>query len=398
MPIIPQPAHSRTSGIRSGEHADILRVQDIDDSAMWSLWSEERNALLYRLMSIMRKGSPVHDPTHTYIENDKPPIYIELKSTMDAGSGEKEDIEYDENVLVKNTMLVDEETGEWFIVSNDPSAESTHWKAHITRGYQGTTAGLQLDAGKVLRVGLSMLPEGADHNNGFTHQPTTAEQYATFFSESVGITDVQLNSRTLFGIHSLSDQEKITLLRCMEQMDTQLRFGKKNRTGTGPANEYTSDGFTQKADNDITLSGSQLTWPLMNDAFNPLWDNYTGSSPSKVALFGPALFDAITKTAYDRWVAAPAFEARLGAVVVQINLTSGGTLELIRDNWGFKTTPNRGFIIDLNKVELKEMGGMELQFRDVTQPDSHTIKREVYGSIMPIWRNPQLHAVVTHLP
>ena len=394
MPIIALPINTQTSNVRSGEHGDILRIQDIDPTFA-SLWDPQKNALLYRLMASMRKGAPVHDPTHTWFEDDKPPIYIELKSEMGASAGTKTNVEYDANVLVQNTMVVHEDTGEWFLIANDPEAESSHWKASFTRGYQNTTAGAALPIGTKLRVGPTALPEGADANKGITHQPTSAYNYATYFSESLGITDVQLNSRTINNVHMLEDQERITLLRMMEQMDTQLRLGKRNKTGTAPANIYTSNGFEQVASNSIALQGNELDWPYLNEQFNVMWDSYTGSSPEKVGLLGPALFDAINKAAYDKWNVKPAFESVLGAIVSQINLTSGGQMTLIRDNWGFQGNTKRGYLIDMNYVSLHEHGGMELQLRDISDPKSHTIRREAFGSILPVYKLPKMHGLIT---
>ena len=82
-------------------------------------------------------------------------------------------------------------------------------------------------------------------------------------------------------------------------------------------------------------------------------------------------------------------------MVKQINLTSGGVLYMIRDNWGFKGAPKKGYIIDMEYVKLHEHAGMELQRRDVTAIGSHTNRREIFGSMLPIWKLPAMHAVVT---
>ena len=405
MAVIPYIPNTQMTNVKSGTHADILRIQNVDTSKIYGLWSPASNPLLYRLTNTFSRGPAVHDPVFTWFESDKPPTYTTVYSECSESAGTSKPLVITDANVVANTTLYDESTGEWLRVTavgtitdaggyNDGQVAVT-----VTRGDAGTTATVAtLPVGRMLRIGPTLLAEGADANSGTTWQPVSTFQYCTYFSESVQETDVQQNSITMFGVHTLDDQEAITTLRMMEQMETQMRYGviRLDALGTTTGrNVYRSGGFENLTDiTAIALQGSELDWKQLNTQFNPIWEANTGGSIMKEFIAGSELFDQIVHTHYDR-VSEVVFSPSLGTTVTKLNMTSGGILSMVRDPWGFKGNQKKGYVIDMDKVEFREHAGMEMQKRDISDNDSHEIKREIFGSMCPVFRNASHHAVVT---
>lgn len=404
MAVIPYIPNTQMANVRSGQHGDILRVQGVDSSKIYGLWSPESNPLLYRLTNTFGHGQKVKDPVFTWFESDKPPTYTTVHTECTESAGASRALVITDANVVANTTLYDESTGEWLRVTavgtitaaggnNDGQVEVT-----VTRGDAGTTATVTtLPVGRKLRIGPTLLPEGADANSGTTWQPVSTYQYCTYFSESVRVTDVQHNSITMFGVHTLDDQEAITALRLMEQMETQMRYGvlRLDASATDGRNIYRSRGFENLTDiTGVALEGAELDWKQLNVKFNPLWEANTGGSVLKTFIAGSELFDQIVHTHYDR-VAEVVFSESLGTTVTKLNMTSGGILSMVRDPWGFKGNQKKGYVIDMDKVEFREHAGMEMQKREISDPKSHEIKREIFGSMCPVFRNAKHHAIVT---
>jgi len=398
MPIVPLAIHSQTEGIESGTFTDILRIQSVDPTFR-RFYRPESNPLLYKILALMRKGAPVHDPMHTWFEEDKIPSYTTVKVDCTEGDGTGKTLIITSNVAVANTILFDEATGEQIRTESVESIDTaTEIDLKVYRGWNNTDATVgTLAAGTRLRVGPTILPEGGDPNNSVTFQPDSAYNYATFFSERVGITDVQQNSKTLNGVHTLSDQEEKTVLRVMEQMDAQLRHGTRGEIGTANTigTIYMSDGFEARANYSIALEGAELDWSYLDSEIGGMWDTYTGHSPQKIALLGPTLFDQINRATWDAHNPVVPHQI-LGTMVKKISFGSGGELLLIRDNWGFEGVPTKGYIIDPAYASLHEFAGMELQRHDVTATDKPHVKyREIYGSMLPVFACPKFHGVIT---
>ena len=382
--------NTQTSGIEVGDGAfsqsatQLLRVADVDPQFNML---NDGSSLFYRLLSMLSTEEAASQPRYEFFEDDKYATRTTIGTVSSSTS-----IILDDAIAIVNTVLYNIRTGEAMLVTAVSGATCT-----IEREYQGTTEVALAEDDVVLLLG-ARLPEGGDANGGIAQLPTMGWNYVSFYSQGLSVTDVQDLSEMLNGSGQSSNEFRKQTMNLMEQMDNDLRWGTRSYDAATGGRIYHTNGFNAwAATNRISLSGA-LDWYDFNDNLNAMFEP-TSSSPTKTLLCGQGLFSAINKVAWDRWTANPAFESTLGATMGTIALDGGGLVNLVLDKYGFATgtsLTNKGFLIDMNTVSLKPYTGFDLQWREVTQPESHTNRYEVFGSASLKMIHEENNAVITY--
>lgn len=370
--------NTQTTGITVGDGSfsqtttQLLRIADVDPQFNML---NDGSSLFYRMMAMLATEEAATQPRYEFFADDKyaTRTTVNYQAGYDAAATS---IKVDDAIGVVNGVLYNVRTGEAMYITAVSDTDLT-----VVRGHQGTTAAAIVDGDTLLALG-AFLPEGADANGGIFQLPTMDWNYVSFYSQGVSATDVQDLTAMLNGAGQSAGEFRKQTQNLMEQMDNDLRWSTRSYAAVSNGRVYHTNGFNSwVTTNRIDLEGA-LDWYDFNENFNPMFEP-TSSSPTKILLCGQGLFSAINKVCWDRWTANPAFESTLGATMGTIALDGGGMLNIVLDKYGFASgTPltNKGFVIDMNTVKLKPYTGFDLSWREVTQPQSHTRRWEVFGS------------------
>lgn len=385
--------NTQTAGIAvsTGDYGqtDLLRIPDVDP--MFNMLNDG-SSLFYRMLSMLAKDSEATQPRFEFFEDDKYSVRTTVNGGVDAAATT---IVFDDALLGVNTVAYFPLTGEAMMVSAAGSAPSYT----VIRGHQGTTAAAVADGAEVILIGAS-LPEGADANGGIAILPTKNYSFCSFFSQGCNATDIQEAVDMLNQTGQLTSEMQKQTLFLMEQMDQHIRWSSRHSEAHADGQLYYTGGFNDRVTtNDITKADA-MTWEWFNTTFNPVFEP-TNSSPTKVLLCGQTLFSAITGIAWDHFTSGgtPEFQSSLGATVQQVLLDGGGVIDVVLDKYGFKSGTSeagKGFLIDMNNIKLKPFKGFDLTWREVTQPQSHTKKLELFGSTGLKVTNEEVHAKINY--
>lgn len=372
--------NTQTSGVAVStgtfDQTDLLRIPDVDP--MFHMLNDG-SALFFRILSMLAKEKPATQPRFEFFEDDKYAIRTTVVGAVaDPGVGGSDDIVLSSALAAVNTVMYFPETDQAMIVTAVSGTTVT-----ATWDHQGTTGVAIADGAEIILIGAS-LPEGADANGGIAILPTKDFSFISFFSQGVNSTDIQELTDMLNGAAQTSNEFRKQTLFLMEQIDQHIRYSSRSSSSHADGQLYYTGGFTNRVTtNDIALSGS-LTWEDFNTEFNPIYVP-TNSSPTKTLLCGQGLFSQITKISWDHFTAfgTPTFQESLGATVQQIVLDGGGVIDVVLDKHGFAagtSETNKGFLIDMNNIYLKAFQGFDMTWREVTAPESHTKKFELFSS------------------
>lgn len=392
--------NTQTSGIAVSTGAygqtDLLRIPDVDP--MFHMLNDG-SALFYRMLNMLAKDSPANEPRFEFFEDDKYPV----RTTVDGAvaSTTEETVLFTDAIFAVNSLAYNKTTGECMLVNTD---NATVGEYECTRGVQDTTAANIGDGDEIILLGTA-LPEGADANGGIAILPTKDYNFCSFFSQGCNSTDVQELTNMLNGTGQMGREFKKQTLFLMEQMDQHLRWSSRFSETHSDGQLYHTGGFNDRVTtNDqtwdtTTATGAPLTWEFFNTQLNPIFEP-TNSSPNKVLMCGQGLFSAITGVSWGHFTdyGTPTFQSSLGATVQQIVLDGGGIVDVVLDKYGFKSGTSetkQGFLIDMSNIMLKPFNGFDLTWREVTQPNSHTKKFELFGSTGLKVVNETTHAKVT---
>jgi len=379
------PLNTQTTGISAVSLGDIGRIHAIDPMTDYV---SDGKAVLYKMLTLTAMAPSEISPAVYWMEGDDFPRQVTVNGAM---SDSATTLAIDEAVGLKNMLLRNVRTGEHLYASAAASTTSMT----VTRGYAGTTAAAILDEDK-LEVLSVLLPEGADANAGVTILPLQAYNYIQFFSQDVSLTDVQNYGETRDDIGQFTTQERKTMTWVMQQMDASIRWGVKTETTDASGNNlYLTDGIASTAGNAIDISGS-LTYDGLTEDFQPVF-NDSESSPVKTLVCGLTLYREINKAVRNVGdVALTQYPSMFGSNVFGLTLADGNAVEIVVDRFGMLGAhAKQGILFDPAHVEVCAHQGMELQVRDVTEPRSHTMKREVFGSICAKTKLPSMHGLVT---
>lgn len=385
--------NTQTSGIAVStgayDQTDLLRIPDVDP--MFHMLNDG-SSLFYRMLSMLAKDEAATQPRFEFFEDDKYAVRTTVNGGVDAVATT---IVFTDALLTVNTVAYLPATGEAILITAAGSAPSYT----VVRGHQGTTAAIIADEAEVILIGAS-LPEGADANGGIAILPTKDYSFVSFFSQGCNATDIQEITNMLNQTGQLPREMQKQTLFLMEQMDQHIRYSSRYSESHADGQLYYTGGFNDRVTtNDITKADA-MTWKWFNTTFNPVFQP-TNSSPTKTLLCGQTLFSAITEIAWDHFTVGgtPVFQSSLGATVQQVVLDGGGVIDIVLDKYGFKSgtsEANKGFLIDMNNIKLKPFQGFDLTWREVTQPQSHTKKLELFGSTGLKVTNEETHAKINY--
>lgn len=369
--------NTQTAGVAVSTGAfgqtDLLRIPDVDP--MFHMLNDG-SSLFYRMLSMLAKEEAATQPRFEFFEDDKYPIRTLVNGGIDAVTTT---LVLDDALAFDNTVIYLPQTNEAILVTDSSSAPSYT----VTRGHQGTTAAVIADNAEVILIGAT-LPEGADANGGIAILPTKDYNFTSFFSQGCNATDIQQLTDMLNGTAQMDNEFRKQTLFLMEQIDQHIRYSSRNSASHADGQLYYTGGFNDRVTtNDFSLVGD-LDWETLNTTFNPVYEP-TNSSPSKTLMCGQTLFSQITKISWDHFTdfGTPTFQDTLGATVGQILLDGGGIMDIVLDKYGFKSGTSesaKGFLIDMNNIKLKPFNGFDMVWREVSQPQSHTQKFELFSS------------------
>jgi hypothetical protein len=387
--------NTQTSGIAvptgAYDATDLLRIPDVDP--MFHMLNDG-SALFYRILNMLAKDAPATEPRFEFFEDDKYPVRTTVNGAV--ASTTEETVTFTDAIFAVNSLAYNKTTGECMLVNTD---NATVGEYECTRGVQGTTAANIGDGDEIILIGTA-LPEGADANGGIAILPTKDYSFVSFFSQGCNSTDVQELTDMLNGAGQLNNEFRKQTLFLMEQMDQHIRWSSRYSEAHSDGQMYYTGGFNDRVTtNDISWTGT-LTWEDFNTDMNTIYEP-TNSSPTKTLLCGQGLFSQITKIAWDHFTTGgtPVFQSSLGATVQQVVLDGGGVVDIVLDKHGFKSgtsETNQGFLIDMNNIWLKPFNGFDLTWREVTMPNSHTKKFELFGSTGLKVLHEETHAKITY--
>jgi hypothetical protein len=386
--------NTQTSGIAVStgayDQVDLLRIPDVDP--MFHMLNDG-SALFYRMLSMLAKDEAATQPRFEFFEDDKYPVRTTVASVTSGGGPADTELEavLTDGLATVNSVIYNKTNGEALLVT----AVTGGTTITADRGHQGTTKGTVAADDELILIGAA-LPEGADANGGIAILPTKDYSFVSFFSQGCNATDVQEITDMLNQTGQLPREISKQTLFLMEQMDQHIRWSSRFSESHTDGQLYYTGGFNDRVTtNDITKADA-MDWKWFNTTFNPVFE-HTTSSPTKTLLCGQKLFSAITEISWDHFTlnGTPTFQTSLGATVQQIALDGGGIIDVVLDKYGFKSGTSetgQGFLIDMNSIALKPFKGFDLTWREVTQPQSHTKKLELFGSTgLKVW-NEEVHA------
>ena len=395
MAVIPFSSTGRfntqTSGIAVShgtyDQLDLLRIPDVDP--MFHMLNDG-SALFYRILSMLSKEAPADQPRFEYFEDDKYSVRTTIASVTSGGGATNADdivMELTEGLASVNTVIYNVTTEEALLVTAAGGTGNT--TVTVKRSHQGTSNATAVVATNELILIGATLPEGADANDGIAILPTKDYNFTSFFSQGCNSTDIQELTNMLNGTGQLNNEFRKQTLFLMEQIDQALRYSTRAYTTIDSNPVYYTGGFANTIQGDVLLAGDPtlatptLDWHELNAAFNEYFLP-TSSSPTKTLLCGQVLFSAINNISWGHYVdgGTPTFDTTLGATMSSIVLDGGGVIDVVLDKYGFQSAAQTatGFLIDMGNIALKPFNGFDMVWREVTAPQSHTNKYELFSS------------------
>jgi len=388
------PLTTSTTSIAVGDN-DIFRIRDILQGVQELNHDDGK---FYRVMSTLGSVS-VSQPKFEWGEDD----VLAVQTCVNNGAGysaSATSIVVDDALpFVANHILQNTRTEEHIYVSAVNYGTNT---LTVTRGFAGTAGIAMLDNDALLSLG-AQLGEEADANLGNGSVPTEKFNYIQRLSETVSVTDMQDAVQMMDGVAQMPREIIRKTLKLQRELNNVLIYGKKSKA-TSPiaanGTVYTTDGFmTQATENELNLQGNNglLEWPVLNRWLNPLFED-SASSGRKMLFAGEALYSAFSRLAWDRFNFRDTMENEFGGMVTRIKTDNGGTVDIIRDRYGFPTGTDRsgaGIVVDLANVNMTELVGQSLSWRpNVQDNDSHVRKDEIWGTAGLCLKHAGTHGVV----
>lgn len=385
MPIV-APWTTRTAGIQTpfGNYnaTDLLRIPYISGEMPYL---NQGSAVFWKILQTLPMGESVDQARFEFFSDTKFETQTTVNDVAGGGTNGAPDIDdtklsVSDILVIPNMVLYNQRTEELVYVS---AVAANGYDCTIERGWGGTAAAI-MNVDDVLIVLGANLPEGANANSGIVKLPTKDYNYCSFFSETISETDVQKMANMRNNVGKIASSYTDTYNKMIEQMDNLLRFGVRFAEARAAGTVYFTGGFKSTCGNEQNIV-SGFDYQDLNDAFNPCF-RHTASSPMKIMVCGEGAMDKLITAQQTREAPQPAkFNPVIGAFVRRIELSAGGTIDVVLDRQGFH--PNRNmqndyFLIDPAHIKRRAFKGFEdITSRDVSMPNSHTMTDELYGSI-----------------
>lgn len=352
------------------------RIDDLDEQ---QITLNQMDPVFYRMLEILgRRGAPATQPKYWWFRDDVPQIETRVNYASGYNASATTLTVDDATVATPNMVVLVKRTEELIKISAINS--TTSWE--VTRGFANTPAAALNDDDELICMNPTLAEKGtANLANG--SYPTTAWNYLAFFAVKAQVTELQQNTNMRFDIDfPRSVEEKYFQLR--REINTMLLWGKRHtETDATYGRTYHCNGLLRQLQTnvlDLSMTDGLLTWPMWNDFLHNT-GSPTSSSPVKVCVCGPKLYEAVSQMSYNKTEPSQ-YESTMGTQVMRVETTQGLTVDYVLDRYSFSGQhAGMGVVLDANVVELKNMQGMEITVRpEIQANDAHYREDEIYGS------------------
>ena len=368
------------------------RIDDIDEQIR-ELYSQE--ATFYRMLSLFRRGKPAQNPAYRWVRSDVPAVSSRVTTGVNASATTI--YVADSTVFQPGCLVLCPRTQEIMTV-----VRGTAFSSLVTftvtggRGSNGTTAAALVAGDELQNLGTPLAERGVA-TNANAQLPVFMFNYVSFFTTKVGVTELQENTRMRYNI-DFPKQVRDEWFKLQRQVNNHILWSRRSYTDDATYGRYYfTDGFMHQIQSnvvDLSRSGGILTWPMWNNIMHNMGEP-TASSPRKVLVCGANLFEAMQVISYNRTQKVE-YETALGTQVSRINTTQGLTVDIVLDRWSFPgDLAGWGIVVDLDHVELKEMGGFPFQVRQNIQDNNvHYREDEIFGSASVQVDHEEVHGII----
>ena len=227
---------------------DLLRLPDVSADRPFL---NKGNSVFWSFLNMIGQGEAATQPQYWWFEDDKHTTVDTVKAAV--ASTSTTTVTVDGTSILPRSSVRNMNTNEVYYVSA-VSAISGGSSLTIVRGAFGSTA-VNIGDEDILITLATNLPEGADAGESIGSLPTKTENYVTVYSSTVKASDMQELSDMRYNVGKRADNYTKSMNWIMEQMDNQLRFGKKGVETLADGAVYATGGFRDLVGSAVTMTG-----------------------------------------------------------------------------------------------------------------------------------------------
>jgi len=393
------PYTTRTTGVDIFDTDNLYRQRDIDKQI--AMLNRDDGTFL-KALDLWSSKEPTIQLLYTWVEDDMLDIHTQINLAAGYAASITSIVVDDSRLFVANSQCSCPRTLENMRIT--AVNYSTHTLT-VVRGL-GTTPALPLVDNDILISGVADLPENADPNLGTGSVPETEMyNFVSRFSETFTISHPQevaaMFETNLGKIASIPKEISDKMFEIKRKVNKAMIFQSRGTISTTDGTIYMSQGFVHYVqDNvlDLDSNNGNLTWPILSDWFDTLFDPIASSS-EKMLNAGPWLFGAIARMSRDMGTQMEKYyHPQLGADMMEISTEEGNMVKVVRDKHGFPASEGLGswgIVVDMGLAFKREYTGEPMTWRPKIQDNaSHVRKDEYWGSFSLELRHPSCHGYI----